>query len=82
MSESEWISEANCRGLDVELFFPRQGDTATVRAAKEVCRGCTVRQACLQDALDNDVKFGIFGGTSERERRRLRRQIKRNRAAS
>ena len=67
-----WQDEANCLGVDPDLFFPERG--ASTREAKEVCRGCTVRLACLEYALVNGDMFGIWGGLSERERRRLRRQ--------
>ena len=59
-------------GVDPDLFFPERG--ASTREAKEVCRGCVVREDCLEYALANGEKFGIWGGLSERERRRLRRQ--------
>ena len=67
-----WQDFANCLGVDPDLFFPERG--ASTREAKEVCRGCVVRADCLEYALDNGEKFGIWGGMSERERRRLRRQ--------
>jgi WhiB family redox-sensing transcriptional regulator len=67
-----WQDFANCLGVDPDLFFPERG--ASTREAKEVCRGCVVREDCLEYALDNGEKFGIWGGMSERERRRLRRQ--------
>jgi WhiB family redox-sensing transcriptional regulator len=67
-----WQDEANCLGVDPDLFFPERG--ASTREAKEVCRGCVVRLDCLEYALTNGEKFGIWGGLSERERRRLRRQ--------
>jgi WhiB family transcriptional regulator, redox-sensing transcriptional regulator len=67
-----WQRSANCLGVDPDLFFPERG--GSTREAKEVCRGCVVRQECLQYALDNSEKFGIWGGLSERERRRLRRR--------
>ena len=66
-----WQDEANCLGVDPDLFFPERG--ASTREAKEVCRGCVVREACLEYALANGEKFGIWGGMSERERRRIRR---------
>ena len=73
MSESNnWQDQANCLGVDPDLFFPERG--ASTREAKEVCRGCVVRMDCLEYALVNGEKFGIWGGLSERERRRLRRQ--------
>jgi WhiB family transcriptional regulator, redox-sensing transcriptional regulator len=66
-----WQSRANCMGVDPELFFPERG--SSTREAKEVCRGCVVREDCLEYALANGEKFGIWGGMSERERRRVRR---------
>ncbi len=69
--ERGWQDEANCLGVDPDLFFPERG--ASTREAKEVCRGCVVRNECLEYALVNGEKFGIWGGLSERERRRLRR---------
>jgi WhiB family redox-sensing transcriptional regulator len=70
--EEDWHDHANCLGVDPDLFFPERG--ASTREAKEVCRGCEVRQDCLEFALQNGEKFGIWGGLSERERRRIRRQ--------
>jgi WhiB family redox-sensing transcriptional regulator len=71
-SERAWQDQANCLGVDPDLFFPERG--ASTREAKEVCRGCVVKNDCLEYALENGEKFGIWGGLSERERRRLRRQ--------
>jgi WhiB family redox-sensing transcriptional regulator len=70
--EENWQDDANCLGVDPDLFFPERG--ASTREAKEVCRGCVVREQCLEFALQNGEKFGIWGGLSERERRRIRRQ--------
>jgi WhiB family redox-sensing transcriptional regulator len=66
-----WQDYANCLGVDPDLFFPERG--ASTKEAKEVCRGCVVREDCLEYALQNSEKFGIWGGMSERERRRIRR---------
>ena len=70
--ESGWWDYANCLGVAPALFFPERG--ARTKEAKEVCRGCIVREDCLEYALSHGEKFGIWGGMSERERRRLRRQ--------
>jgi WhiB family transcriptional regulator, redox-sensing transcriptional regulator len=70
--DQSWQASANCLGVDPDLFFPERG--ASTREAKEVCRGCIVRDECLEYALRNGEKFGIWGGMSERERRRIRRQ--------
>ena len=75
ISESEdlaWQQYANCLGVDPDLFFPERG--ASTREAKEVCRGCVVREDCLEYAITHSEKFGIWGGLSERERRRIRRE--------
>jgi WhiB family transcriptional regulator, redox-sensing transcriptional regulator len=66
-----WVQRANCNGIDAELFFPDRGEPT--RDAKAVCAGCEVREECLDYALETGQKFGIWGGTSERERRALRR---------
>ncbi|MCU1492183.1 MAG: putative WhiB family transcriptional regulator [Acidimicrobiaceae bacterium] len=82
-TEPTWQSRANCMGVDPELFFPERG--SSTREAKEVCRGCVVRVDCLEFAIANGEKFGIWGGMSERERRRVRRARvlqKRQQAAS
>ena len=70
--DKSWQDQANCLGVDPDLFFPERG--ASTKEAKEVCRGCVVREECLEFALSNGEKFGIWGGMSERERRRIRRQ--------
>jgi len=67
-----WQDLANCLGVDADLFFPERG--ASTREAKEVCRNCFVQDDCLEYALQNGEKFGIWGQMSERERRRIRRQ--------
>ena len=66
-----WQSDAKCLGVDPDLFFPERG--ASTKEAKAVCRECPVRGDCLESALENNEKFGIWGGLSERERRRIRR---------
>ncbi len=71
MTAEAWQERGACRHVDPELFFPGQGEDAS--AAKKVCAGCPVRDQCLAFALENGVKHGIWGGLSERERRRLRR---------
>src|ERR1700740_2069468 len=71
VDDADWKSRANCLGVDPDLFFPERG--MSTQEAKEVCRGCVVREDCLEYALANGEKFGIWGGLSERERRRIRR---------
>ena len=67
-----WQQHALCAQTDPEAFFPEKG--GSTRDAKRVCGVCPVREECLQYAMDNDERFGIWGGLSERERRRLRKQ--------
>ncbi len=67
-----WQDRALCAQTDPEAFFPEKG--GSTREAKRVCRGCEVRAECLEYALEHDERFGIWGGLSERERRRLKRQ--------
>lgn len=69
--DKSWQDFANCLGVDPDLFFPDRG--ASNREAKEICRGCVVRNDCLEYALSQGEKFGIWGGMSERERRKYRR---------
>ena len=69
--ELAWQAEALCAQTDPEAFFPEKG--GSTREAKAVCQACQVREDCLEYALANDERFGIWGGMSERERRRLRR---------
>jgi len=64
-----WQDAARCAEVDPEIFFPERG--GSVRAAKNVCRGCEVRDACLEYALEHGEEWGIWGGLSERQRRPL-----------
>lgn len=67
-----WQERALCAQTDPEAFFPEKG--GSTREAKKVCLGCEVRAECLEYALANDERFGIWGGLSERERRKLKRR--------
>jgi WhiB family transcriptional regulator, redox-sensing transcriptional regulator len=69
--EQNWQDRALCAQTDPEAFFPEKG--GSTREAKRVCCACDVRAECLQYAFDHDERFGIWGGLSERERRRLHR---------
>ena len=72
MADDEWRRDALCAETDPEAFFPEKG--GSTREAKRVCTGCSVRAECLEAALTNDERFGIWGGLSERERRKLKRR--------
>jgi len=67
-----WQSDALCAQTDPEAFFPEKG--GSTRDAKRICTTCDVRGECLDYALQNDERFGIWGGLSERERRKLKRR--------
>jgi len=67
-----WQTDALCAQTDPEAFFPEKG--GSTRDAKRICASCDVRSECLEYALANDERFGIWGGLSERERRKLKRR--------
>ena len=67
-----WRQSAACRGVDPEIFYPASDEEA--EAAKSVCGQCDVRETCLEFALANREREGVWGGATERERRRLLRQ--------
>jgi len=72
IDERPWAAYASCRDADPELFFG--GTDAQTREAVKICRGCAVREECLDWALEMRVKYGIWGGLTERERRRALRK--------
>jgi WhiB family redox-sensing transcriptional regulator len=63
-----------CAQTDPELFFPEKG--GSTKAAKKICMACPERIDCLEAALAGEEKFGIWGGLTERERRRILRKRK------
>jgi WhiB family redox-sensing transcriptional regulator len=71
-AELAWQERALCAQTDPEAFFPEKG--GSTREAKRVCMSCEVRAECLEYALANDERFGIWGGLSERERRRVKKR--------
>lgn len=68
-----WQERSLCASTDPEAFFPEKG--GSTREAKRVCQGCEVRPECLKYALENDERFGVWGGLSERERRKLKKRV-------
>src|SRR5690625_1435088 len=70
--EESWQDRALCAQTDPEACFPEKG--GSTREAKKICTGCEVKAECLEYALANDERFGIWGGLSERERRRIKRE--------
>ena len=72
LQELWWQVDANCIGEDPDLFFPDRG--ASTRKAKELCNSCVAQEHCLEYSIVNNEKFGIWGGLSERERRKIRKE--------
>ncbi|EHR62953.1 WhiB family transcriptional regulator [Saccharomonospora cyanea] len=70
--EQDWQERALCAQTDPEAFFPEKG--GSTREAKRICQVCEVRDDCLEYALAHDERFGIWGGLSERERRKLKKR--------
>ncbi len=67
----EWMEKAECREKDPGIFYPH--DAGGVVAAREICKICEVKTVCLEYALTERIDHGVWGGTSERERRRMLR---------
>jgi WhiB family transcriptional regulator, redox-sensing transcriptional regulator len=75
MKNLAWRQNAACQGLDPDIFYPPSDEEAV--SAKSVCESCPVRQPCLEFALSVREKDGVWGGCTERERRRIIRQRRR-----
>lgn len=67
--ETPWMNDGRCRDHPPEVFFPSDGVGVTI--AQRVCATCSVREPCLEYALENRIDHGVWGGTSERQRRRI-----------
>ena len=70
--EAGWQERALCAQTDPESFYPEKG--GSTREAKKVCLSCEVVGKCLKYALENNERFGVWGGLTERERRKLMKQ--------
>ena len=70
--DNEWMAQGRCRDMDPAVFFPSDG--IGVQNAQKTCSECPVKDPCLEYALVNHVDHGVWGGTSERERRRILRR--------
>jgi WhiB family transcriptional regulator, redox-sensing transcriptional regulator len=70
--ETSWMQEGKCRELPPETFFPSDG--VGVEIARRICADCPVKGPCLEYALYNRIEHGVWGGASERERRRIARR--------
>ena len=72
MKSQTWRSQARCKGIDPDVFYPAVEEEAD--EAKAICAECPVRLACLEFALAARERDGIWGGATEKERRRIIRQ--------
>ncbi len=70
--DTEWMARGKCRDVEPSVFFPSDG--LGVQAAQRICAGCSVAEECLEYALANRIDHGVWGGRSERERRRILRR--------
>jgi WhiB family redox-sensing transcriptional regulator len=78
--DNEWMAEGNCRDYAPSKFFPSDG--VGVEVARRICATCPVKEPCLEYALRNGIDHGVWGGASERERRRIARRRRLERAAA
>ncbi len=74
---TDWMADAKCKDMDPDIFFPNDG--VGVQVAQRICAECNVRLQCLEYALAGHIDHGVWGGASERERRRI---LRRRRLAS
>lgn len=79
LTSPDWMERGLCTQTDPDLFHPDLGGSST--PAKKVCLGCPVKDTCLDYALTNDERLGVWGGTSPADRRRLRKSLNETRAA-
>jgi WhiB family redox-sensing transcriptional regulator len=74
--DDAWRKDAYCKGMETDLFFPQMSETLNIplinAKARLICAGCKVRKECVSFALENHIKYGIFGGTTPMERRKMK----------
>jgi WhiB family redox-sensing transcriptional regulator len=80
MDKEAWRKQANCLGKDIDIFFADRGDDSiqAVELAKELCSVCAVQQQCLNYAIDNSIRDGIYGGLPPKQRWAYKRERKKN----
>lgn len=69
-SSEAWMLEGICRNIDPDLWFPDAG--GSTRAPISMCQRCPVKQRCLDYAMDNEIEYGVWGGTSNKQRKAMR----------
>jgi len=75
-NDTQWMKNANCREVPTDKFFPSDGNGINI--AQEICNLCVVKENCLEFSIKNHEDYGIWGGESERSRKRIRRQLRRD----
>ena len=78
--DADWMAKGNCREESPSVFFPSDG--VGVEFARKICATCPVKEPCLEYALGNGIDHGVWGGASERERRRIARRRRLERAVA
>ncbi len=78
--DTEWMAQGKCRDVDPATFFPSDG--VGVDVARRICATCPMQAPCLEYALHNRIDHGVWGGASERERRRIARRRRLERAST
>ena len=78
-AEAKWMADAACRGMDTSLFYPSRGANKDVVASRKICNACQVQEECLDYALSlvEREDYGVWGGTSGRQRRAIREEKRR-----
>lgn len=72
MADGSWTDKAACKGAPVEVFYPADSDVDGQVTAKRMCFSCPVRDACLEEAMRLNDRYGVFGGLTRKERQSLR----------
>jgi WhiB family redox-sensing transcriptional regulator len=72
----DWMEQALCSEIDPELWFPdtQRHGSANDNTAMRICRSCEVQMKCFNFAMENDIRYGIYGATTARQRRKLTKQ--------
>ena len=70
--DNDWMARGSCRTVEPSVFFPSDG--VGVEVARQICQTCPVKQQCLEYAIQHRIDHGVWGGASERERRRIARR--------
>jgi WhiB family transcriptional regulator, redox-sensing transcriptional regulator len=76
LGNTEWMQQGNCKGFPPEVMIPE--NKSGVDRARKICADCVVKDVCLEYALVNNIEHGVWGGTSERQRREIKRRRKAN----